>query len=146
MRRTVVHEYVIHCGLSSYLTKKQKEMFLERIAAGVPYSQLRTWFGDPSREAYYRLRHAVGADLLTPTGHLDPSSSNQFTTDGVRALAYVEEAFAALVDVNLGLRFPRRISPLDGFELRVHVVADLLLAVAQGKVEVPALVAAVESL
>ena len=146
LRRTVVHEYVIHCGLARHLTTEQKETFLERLAERVPHSQLRGWYGDPRREAYYRHRHGVGRDLVTADGYVDASSSNPFVKDRERALGYVEEAFAALVDDNLGLEFPRRIAPRDAFELGVHAIADLLLAVAEGGIEADALATAVGSL
>ena len=47
---------------------------------------------------------------------------------------------------DLAREFPHRVSPRGEFEIRVHVVADLLLAVAEGRLNVPALVAAVDSL
>ena len=146
LRRTVVHEYVIHCGLARHLTSEERETLLERIAERVPHSRLRGWFRDPHREAYYRHRHGVGPDLVTPAGYVDVSSSNPFVTDREQAHGYVEEAFAALVDHNLASRLRRRISSRDDFEGRVRVVADLLLAVAEGKDARPALAAAVTSL
>ena len=146
LRRTVVHEYVIHCGLARYLTTDEKESFLERIAERVPHTRLRAWFGDPGREAYYRHRHGVGPDLVTPAGYVDVSASNPFVTKRERALGYVEEAFAALVDEDLGIEYPRRTSPRDHFEVQVHAFADLLLGVAEGKAELSELAAAVESL
>ena len=146
LRRTVVHEYVIHCGLAKLLTTEERETFLERVAERVPHSRLRGWFGNPHREAYYRHRHGVGPDLVTPAGYVDVSSSNPFVTDRARALAYVEEAFAAFVDGDLASEVPQKRSPRSEFEIRVHMVADLLLAVAEGKEEVPVLAAVVESL
>ena len=146
LRRTVVHEYVIHCGLAKLLTNEEKERFLERVAEHVPHSRLRGWFEDPHQEAYYRHRHGVGPDLVTPAGYVDVSSTNPFVTDRERALGYVEEAFAAFVDGDLASEVPRQRSPRAEFEIRVHMVADMLLAVAEGKEEIPTLVAVVESL
>ena len=146
LHRTVVHEYVIHCGLAKLLTKDEKERFLERVAERVPHSRLRSWFRDSHAEAYYRHRHGVGPDLVTPAGYVDVRSSNPFVTDRARALGYVEEAFAAFVDGDLASDVPQKRFPRSEFEIRVHMVADLLLAVAEGKEEVPALAAVVESL
>ena len=143
---TVVHEYVIHCGLAKLLTNEEKERFLERVAEHVPHSRLRGWFGDPHVEAYYRHRHGVGPDLVTPAGYVDISSTNPFVTHRERALGYVEEAFAAFVDGDLASEVPQQRSPRAEFEIRVHMVADMLLAVAEGKEELPTLVAVVESL
>ena len=97
-------------------------------------------------DAYYRHRHGVGPDLVTPAGYVDVSSTNPFVTDRARALGYVEEAFAAFVDGDLASEVPQQGSPRAEFEVRVHMVADLLLAVAEGKEAVPTLVAVVESL
>ena len=145
LRRTVVHEYVIHCGLAKLLTNEEKEKFLERVAEHVPHSRLRGWFGEPHREAYYRHRHGIGPDLVTPAGHVDLSSANPFVTDRERALGYVEEAFAAFVDGDLASDVPRQRHPHAEFEIHVQMVADMLLAVAEGKEEIPTLVAVVES-
>ena len=146
LRRTVVHEYVIHCGLAKFLTNEEKERFLERVAEHVPHSRLHGWFGDPHAEAYYRHRHGVGPDLVTPDGYVDISSTNPFVTDRERALGYVEEAFAAFVDADLASEVFQQRSPRAEFEIRVHMVADMLLAVAEGKEEIATLVAVVESL
>ena len=112
----------------------------------MPHSRLRGWFGDPHVEAYYRHRHGMGPDLVTPAGYVDISSTNPFVTNRERALGYVEEAFAAFVDGDLASGVLQQRSPRAEFEIRVHMVADMLLAVAEGKEEIPTLVAVVESL
>ena len=83
---------------------------------------------------------------LRATGHIDPSSSNPFTTNRARALAYVEEAFAALVDGTLALEGPPHSSPGTDFEARVRGIANRLLAVAQSTLDVAALRASVQAL
>ena len=88
----------------------------------------------------------MGPSLLTPAGYVDISSTNPFVTNRERALGYIEEAFAAFVDGDLASKFPRQRSPRAEFEIRVHMVADMLLSVAEGKEEIPTLVAVVESL
>ena len=88
----------------------------------------------------------MGPDLVAPAGYVDVSSSNPFVSGRERALGHVEEAFAALVDHDLASGFSRRFSYHDDFERRVYRVADLLLAVAKGKEQRPALTAAVASL
>ena len=88
----------------------------------------------------------MGPDLVTPAGYVDTSSTNPFVTNRERALGYVEEAFASFVDSDLASEVPQQRSPRAEFEIRVHMVADMLLAVAEGKEEIPTLVAVVESL
>ena len=146
LRRVFLHEYVVHCGLSGHLTVDEREALLEQIAERVPFSRLRAWFGGRDRDAYYRALHGISGEMLTASGHVDTSSRNPFTTSRQRALGYVEEAFAALVDSYLLGEDVRRLGGRDAFENRIAAFAMWLDQVAAERVNRGALGAVISRL
>ena len=131
--RTVIHEYVIHCGLSDYLTAAEHNGFLELIATRVPYSRLKTWFGHPSVEAVYSKLSRMHSAQTTQNEMLQTTASG----NGRRTMKlwYVEEAFAHLVDDYLVEGDGKQLKIQGDFERQMAHAASLLNDMVRGNAD-----------